>query len=263
MSSREDNAYNPEPSALNESDSKPFDAEAGEPDVFTTTHWSQVVRAGQDDPAVATAAMGQLYQVYRLPIYNFICREFHCNHQDAEDLTQGFFEHLIERATVKRADRHIGRFRNFLLGALKNFRSNARDRVLAEKRGGKCMILSLDETDAPEAPGQEPPVADKAFNQDWASALVKQAREQLKEKYDKEKKSLLFATMEPALLREDAIEFYAQWASELEMSPEAAKVAFHRLRRRFGKALRHGVAQTVSNPEDAREELRCLLAALA
>ena len=164
----------------------------------------------------------KLYRIYREPIYNFICRQYHCNHPEAEDLTQGFFEHLIEKATVRRADRDIGKFRTFLLGALKYFRANERDRILAGKRGGKCQIISLDETDAPQVHGHEPPVAvvaDKAFNQDWAFALVKQAREQLKEKYVKEEKSLLFATMEPALLREDAKDLYAQWAAALEIEP--------------------------------------------
>ena len=154
----------PEDSASNPG---PADAEAPRPGAFTTTHWSQVMRAGQDDPAAAGAAMGQLYQVYRLPIYNFICRQYHCNHQDAEDLTQGFFEHLIKKATVKRADRDIGKFRSFLLGALNHFRANERDRILTEKRGGKCQMISLDDTGAPEMRGQEPPVpltADKEFN---------------------------------------------------------------------------------------------------
>jgi RNA polymerase sigma-70 factor (ECF subfamily) len=181
-------------------------------------------------------------------------------------LTQGFFEHLIKRATVKRADRDLGKFRNFLLGALNHFRANERDRILTEKRGGKCKIISLDDTSAPEMRGQEPPVpvaADKEFNRDWAFALVKQAREQLKDKYIKEDKALLFATMEPALLREDTGDLYAKWAASLKMSEEAAQVAFHRLRRRFGKALRHEVAQTINDSADAKEELRYLLAAIA
>jgi DNA-directed RNA polymerase specialized sigma24 family protein len=240
-------------------------AEADKPNAFSTTHWSQVTMAGQKDSAVAGAAMETLYKVYRLPIYNFICRQYGCNHHDAEDLTQGFFAHLVQKATVKRADRNIGRFRNFLLGALSHFRANERDRTLAEKRGGKCQIISLDETDAPQVGGYETPVpllADKAFNQDWACALVQQAREQLKGKYIREGKAPLFAAMEPALLREDAKDLYAHWAATLEMSQEAAEVAFHRLRRRFGKALCHEVAQTVSNAADAKEELRCLLAAI-
>lgn len=253
----------PEDSASNPG---PADAEAPRPGAFTTTHWSQVMRAGQDDPAAAGAAMGQLYQVYRLPIYNFICRQDHCNHQDAEDLTQGFFEHLIKKATVKRADRDIGKFRSFLLGALNHFRANERDRILTEKRGGKCQMISLDDTGAPEMRGQEPPVpltADKEFNRDWAFALVKQAREQLKDKYTREDKAGLFATMEPALLRADTKDLHTKWAATLKMSEEAAEVAFHRLRRRFGKALRHEVEQTVSNPADTNEELRHLLAAIA
>jgi RNA polymerase sigma-70 factor (ECF subfamily) len=223
------------------------------------------MRAGQDDPAAADAAMGQLYQVYRLPIYNFICRQYRCTRQDAEDLTQGFFEHLIEKATVKRADREIGKFRNFLLGALKHFRANERDRILAEKRGGKCKIVSLDGTGAPEMSGQEAPVpvaADKEFNRDWAFALVKQAREQLKDKYTNEGKALLFATMEPAILREDTRDLYANWADILKVSEEATAVAFHRLRRRFGEALRQEVARTVNDSGDVKEELRYLLAAM-
>jgi DNA-directed RNA polymerase specialized sigma24 family protein len=194
-------------------------AEADKPGAFSTTHWSQVTMAGQKDPAVAGAAMEKLYTVYRLPIYNFICRQYGCNHHDAEDLTQGFFEHLVQKATVKRADRDIGKFRNFLLGALNHFRSNERDRALAEKRGGKCQLISLDETDAPQVGGREAPVpllADKTFNQAWACALVQQAREQLKEKYHKAGKAPLFAALEPALLREDAKDLYAHWAASLE-----------------------------------------------
>jgi DNA-directed RNA polymerase specialized sigma24 family protein len=250
----------------NASGSEPPDAEAAEPNVFTTTHWSLVLKAGQDDPAVAGAAMEKLYRVYRLPVYNFLCRHYRCDHHEAEDLTQGFFEHIIQKATVKRANRALGKFRSFLLGALKNFRANERDRILTEKRGGQCLTVSLDETDAPQVGAQELPpslLADKAFNQDWACALVGQAREQLKEKYIKEKKSLLFATMEPALLRDDAKELYAKWAAALKMSHEAVVVAFHRLRRRFGKALRHEVAQTVSNAAEAQEEIRHLLKAMA
>ncbi|MGD1085247.1 MAG: sigma-70 family RNA polymerase sigma factor [Verrucomicrobiota bacterium] len=250
----------------NPSGLEPSDGQAARPGAFTTTHWSQVLKAGQEDPAAARAALEYLYQVYRLPIYNFICRHYHCKHHDAEDLTQGFFAHLVEKATVRRADQDKGKFRTFLLGALGHFRANERDRILAEKRGGKCQTLSLDETNAPQVGGREPPVplaADKAFNQDWAFALVQKAREQLEEKYVKEGKSALFAAMEPALLREDAKDLRAQWAVELEMSQEAAEVAFHRLRRRFGRALRHEVAQTVSNPADAEEELRHLLAAIA
>ena len=248
------------------SDSERSDAGEAKQGSFTTTHWSQVMKAGEDDSAVAKPAMEYLCQVYRLPIYNFICRQYHCNHHDAEDLTQGFFAHLVEKATVRRADRDLGKFRTFLLAALKYFRANERDRILAAKRGGKCQIISLDETNAPQVGGYEPPVplaADKAFNQDWAFALVKRAREQLEEKYLKEEKALLFETMEPALLREDAKALCAQWAVALEMSQEAAEVAFHRLRRRFGRALRREVAQTVSNPADATEELRHLLAAIA
>jgi RNA polymerase sigma-70 factor (ECF subfamily) len=210
--------------------------------------------------------MGDLYQVYKLPIYNFICRKYRCNHHDAEDLMHGFFAHLVEKATMKRADRDLGQFRSFLLGSLNKFRANARDYALAGKRGGQYQFTSLDEPDAPQVGGQGPAVpllADKAFNRDWAFALVGQAREQLKKKYIKEEKGLLFATMEPALLRDDAKNLYAEWAVTLKMTQEAVAVAFHRLRRRFGKALRHEVAQTVTNPEDAKEELRCLFAAMS
>jgi RNA polymerase sigma-70 factor (ECF subfamily) len=236
------------------------------PSDFYTTVWVNVMKAGQDDPVLAKAGMEYLYQVYKRPIHKFVCRQYHCNDHEAEELTQGFFTHLIEKATVKRANRDKGKFRNFLLGALKLYRAGERDRMLAEKRGGKCQFTFLDETDAPQISGHEAPVpwlADKEFNRDWALALIERAREQYRAKYIKEGKSVLFSTMEPAVLREDVKDLYAQWAASLEMSQEAVEVAFHRLRRRFGAALRHEVAQTVSNQEDIEEELRGLIEAIA
>jgi RNA polymerase sigma-70 factor (ECF subfamily) len=247
-------------------DSEQSGAQAAGASAFTTTCWSRVMKAGRDDPAEAKAGMEYLYQVYKRPIQRFICRKCHCKDHEAEDLTQGFFEHLIKKAMVKKADRDIGKFRNFLLGSLQFFCANEWDRVLAKKRGGHCQTISLDEMDAPQVLGSDTPVplaADKAFNQDWASTLIGRARKQLKEEYIKNENELLYMTMEPALLCENAIGLFAQWGATLQRNPKTVQVEYHRMRRRFGEILRHEIKETVADPADVEEELRGLIAAIA
>jgi RNA polymerase sigma-70 factor (ECF subfamily) len=233
--------------------------------VFSTTHWSVVLGAGQTDLAAATAALERLCRTYWYPIYAFIRRRGSDPHE-AEDLTQSFFAFLLEKESLKKVDRRKGRFRTFLLAALMNFLANEWDKRQTLKRGGQSQIVSLDETVAEELycrEAVESVTPETLFERRWAWALVEQVLARLKEEYAAANKDRLFASLEPALTREVAPGTLVQFAAELGMSEGAVKVALHRLRRRFGELLRSEIAHTVASPEEIDDEIRHLFAAIS
>ena len=109
---------------------------------FATTHWSLVVSAGRPDDPAAQQALSELCQTYWYPLYAYVRRRVP-NVQDAQDLTQAFFSYLLEKRTIARADRTRGRFRAFLLTALKHFLLNESEKARAEKRGGGQVMGTL------------------------------------------------------------------------------------------------------------------------
>jgi RNA polymerase sigma factor (sigma-70 family) len=213
--------------------------------------------------AEARAALEELYRLYCYPVYAFIRRRGH-DRQDAQDLTQDFFIHLLEKGTLGRADPERGRFRSFLLGALDHFLAHAAERTRAAKRGGGCRWVFLDD-DAAEDHYQlaapEGITAEKVFDARWAAALVEAAFARLRGELESEGNGHLFETLKGFLLeREDAS--YQQVADALSLGLGALKTTIHRLRGRYRALLREEVARTVTTPAEVAEELRYLLAAL-
>src|ERR1043166_5797143 len=232
---------------------------------FNTTHWSVVLAAGKDDFAASALALEQLCRTYQYPIYAFIRWHQGADHHAAQDLTQGFFAHVLAGEVLKKAAREKGRFRNFLLAILTKYLNSERAREHTLKRGGKCQIVSLDEAEAQEFYGHEPAqaaVPAALFDRRWALALVNRALLRLKTEYLEQSNGAVFETLEPALTKETKGQ-YEGWAAQLGMKTGAVKVAVSRLRRRFGDILRSEVAQTASSPAEIEEELRHLLAAIA
>jgi DNA-directed RNA polymerase specialized sigma24 family protein len=121
-----------------------LDSAAGGRPNFRTTQWGLVIAASAEGAEEARAALEELYRLYCRPVYSFIRCRGH-NRQDAQDLTQDFFVHLLEKGTLGRADSQRGRFRSFLLGALDHFLAHAAARSRARKRGGGCQWISLDD----------------------------------------------------------------------------------------------------------------------
>ena len=239
--------------------------EEGRAGAFSATHWSVVLEAGQTDLARATAALERLCRNYWHPIYAFIRRRGSDRH-DAEDLTQAFFEFLLEKETLKKVDRRKGKFRTFLLAALTNFLANEWDKRQTLKRGGQRQIISLDEAAAEGLYLREPVESltpERLFERRWASALIEQVLARLKQEYAAGGKAKLFTKLEPALTGEVAAGAFAEWAAALGMTEGAVKVALHRLRRRFGEVLRSEIAHTVSSPEEINDEIRQLFAAIS
>jgi DNA-directed RNA polymerase specialized sigma24 family protein len=222
-----------------------------------------VAAASAEGAAEARAALEELYRLYCYPVYAFIRRRGY-SRQDAQDLTQDFFVHLLEKGTLARADPQRGRFRSFLLGALGHFLANADERASAGKRGGGCRWVFLDDDSAEDRYQLAAPeglTAEKLFEARWAAALVEATLARLRGELESEGKGDFFEKLQGFLLgREEAS--YQQVANALNLSLGALKTAIHRMRGRYRALLREEVARTVAAPAEVDEELRYLRAAL-
>jgi RNA polymerase sigma-70 factor (ECF subfamily) len=238
---------------------------AGGPAGFATTHWSQVLAAGDDSSPQAAAALAQLCQTYWYPLYAFVRRQGF-DTEAAQDLTQEFFARLLDKNFIANASQEKGRFRSFLLVALKRFLINEWERSRAQKRGGGQAVLSLDTELAEVRYGLEPVdemTADRIFERRWALALLEEVLEALRCEYDAAGKVALFDALKIFLYGEKSAESQAAIAARFEMTEGAVRAAVHRLRGRYRDRLREFVGRTVANPSEIEPELRHLLAVLS
>lgn len=232
---------------------------------FATTRWSIVLCAGRTDAAGAAEALARLCQTYWYPLYAQVRRRGHGAH-DAQDLTQGFFARLIAEGTIARADPERGRFRSFVLTALKHYLTDEWEKARALKRGGLRQAISFDAEAAEqrfhaESADESPP--DKAFDRQWAVVLLGEVLARLEQECRDAGKARHFAVLKRALVGARGAQPYVQLAAELGMSEGAVKVAVHRLRRRYRELLEAEIAQTVASPAEAAAELNHLFQALA
>src|ERR1051325_5421767 len=231
---------------------------------FVTTHWSVVVSAGRNDTPRARQALERLCQAYWYPLYAYVRRRGHSAH-DAQDLTQAFFTRLLEGEALAAADPARGRFRSFILTAMNHFLTQEWEKARTQKRGGGKEVLSLDLAAAESRYDLEPATAetpDKEFDRKWALALLEQVMDRLEEEYRHEGKAALFDGLKRTLAGTREAQPYRDLAAELGMSEGAVKVAVHRLRKRYRELLQAEIANTVTTPEEAKEEMRHLLSAL-
>ena len=234
------------------------------PQWFATTHWSVVLAAGQSDSPQAASALEKLCRVYWLPIYSYVRQRGKPPH-DALDLTQGFFALLLERNDFATANPDRGRFRSFLLTALNHFLANQHDRVMAAKRGGGNIPISLDD-DTVEQRYQLEPVTDlspdKIYERRWALAVMEQAINALSAEFADSDKSRHFELLKQFLTEEAAPGEYGPIGRELGLTEGAVAVNVHRLRQRYRELVRLEVAQTVASPLEIEDEMRHLLSLL-
>jgi len=236
----------------------------GRSPAFTNTHWSVVMAAQDTDPQRALAALEELCRRYWYPLYAFVRRWPH-SHEDAEDLTQAFFERLLGKGKLNQVDRSEGRFRTFLLTDLKHFLCDDGDRQQAVKRGGGSRPVSWDAMEADERYQNEPLYSltpEEFFDRKWAVTVIEQVLLRLRQEYKAKGRLELFQQLEPYLTGEVSPGFYDQAAARLEMKPGALKVALSRLRGRRRQLLRSEVADTVTQPQEVEEEIRYLLSLL-
>jgi len=229
---------------------------------FPATHWSVVLAASQTAEPQAAAALDQLCRAYWYPLYVYVRSSGH-THENAQDLTQEFFARLLAKHYLSAVHPERGRFRWFLLSAVKRFLINEQERASAAKRGGTSPHIPFDGEKAEEryrldAADQSTP--DKLFDRAWATNLIQTTYQRLEEEYALEGKMRLFERLRVFLSGDRADLTCAEAGAELGMTEGAVKVAVHRLRRRYRDLLREQVAQTVHSAADLEEELRNLRA---
>jgi RNA polymerase sigma-70 factor (ECF subfamily) len=232
---------------------------------FATTHWTVVLAAGQSPSPEADAALETLCQVYWYPLYSYVRRQGNSPH-DAQDLTQGFFAHFLDKNYFRLADPQKGKFRSFLLVALKRFLVNEFEQSNATKRGGGRVHIELDEAAAEELYRLDVCAEsdlDKLFDRSWAFTVLEQAQSRLKQEYAREGKAERFAHLAQFLPGAQAEATYSQVAERLGVAEGTIKSDMHRLRQRFGQLLRAEIVHTVSDPKEIDEEIRHLINAIS
>ena len=230
-------------------------------DWFATTHWSVVLAAGQSDSAEALGALERLCRAYWYPLYVYVRRQGYST-EDAQDLTQGFFQKLLRKDYLTKTDPDKGRFRAFLIASLKHYLADQRDWERAAKRGGGRAVLSLDAEEAEDRYRLEPVdsmTPERLYERRWALTSLEQARRRLREEFVAAGKIDLYDYLKAVESGDGQPASYAVAGRRLGLSEGAIKSAALRLRRRYGELLRQEISQTVARVSDIDEEIRYLL----
>jgi len=230
---------------------------------FASTQWSIVLTA-REDSAGGRAALEQLCTAYRLPIYGYLRRRGYAP-ADAEDLTQSFFAYLLDGDFLERPDPAKGRFRGYLVGALRHFLSSHFERVGAQKRGGGAQFIDWTALDAErEFAAADQPQLDpsEAYEKTWALTLLSRALHQLEQEQAAAGKTRQFVMLQPFLSATPTRGDYETAATALGTSRTNVAVWVHRLNHRYAELVKLEVASTVRSPDDIPSEMQHLLQAL-
>lgn len=235
---------------------------------FNTTHWSIVASSRDDDSEVRNTSLGELYQSYWYPLFAYLRRKGH-SPEAAADYVQGFFVELIDKDFLESVAPEKGRFRWFMMSAVKRFVSKQKEKQNAQIRGGGNAIFSLNIDDAEQRYSREPAdgwTPEKLFDRRWALEVLSQALKQLREAHEVGGKLELYEALQSTLAGESLTNDRSQQiGQQLGMSAVAVKVAAHRLKDKYRKTLTEIVSQTLTEPNDSAsvdEELDMLLQAL-
>lgn len=242
-------------------DKQPAPAADAQSSIFPATPWSQLMRLRGDDES-AQRALANVCKLYWYPVYAYIRGRGHSPH-DAEDLAQGFFLEIIRREDLVSVDQRDGKLRNFLLASMKNFMANSFRDSQRQKRGGGREMVSLDVEWAEGRLQNElsHPAADpeREFEQRWAITLLEHVLKELESEYAKAGKQDVFAVLGGFLSFSAAPPSYEHAAQSLGITEQNARVAVHRLRKRYRDLLQKHIEATVDTPDEADAELDHLL----
>lgn len=228
------------------------------PTLFLTTRWTLVGKAVAAGDTEARKALDDLFRIYWKPLYRYV-RRTGKSAEDAEDLVQGFFGLLVAGDGLRLADRERGRFRGFLLAAMKNFMASEWRREHRQKRGGFSPLLSLDWQDAEtglKLEVEDTRSPDRLFDREWAIALLEKVLDDL------EREEPEFARWKPYLGMSRERLPGAEMAEQFGMSEGALRVAVHRVRKRYRERVRGEIAGTLTDSAMVDEEMRALFSAL-
>ena len=229
---------------------------------FMTTRWSEVL-AARGNSAQAKHSLRELCDHYYQPVFAFINTYTH-HDQNARDWTHAFFAKLLEGHSLATLSQARGRFRSYLLGAVKHFLADEREKITALKRGGTTTHISLDaewSLDGALATKSMPP--DAFFDRQWAVAILDQSLQQLEDELTNQVDSDSFAKLRPWLSGDPTELSQAAVGAQLGLTSAAVKVLIHRIRKKFRAIVKARIAVTVDFPEDVDSELVYLIQALA
>ena len=227
---------------------------------FQTTRWTRVCLA-KAESAEGRLALGELCAAYYEPVVAYLGSILR-DGDAARDMGHAFFAEVLAGGKIHHADAQKGRFRHYLLGAVKHFVAHEREAARRLRRGGTAVIESLDDAQAAEISDTRECSPEAAFDRQWAITLIGRAVDALRTESIVNGKSLLFEKLQPTLLGEAEHGELAATAAELGMTEGAMKVAAHRLRQRFRQCVKNEVANTLTEPSALDEEMRALFAAL-
>jgi RNA polymerase sigma-70 factor (ECF subfamily) len=235
------------------------------PATFVTTRWTQVLNARGESPE-AQLALGQLCEAYWMPVFKFI-RQSNYPEDITRDLTQEFFAQILKQNGLRQVEQGRGRFRSYLLGAVKHFLADQQDRARAAKRGGGATHLPLEvgtyTTTSLQITDPGSPLPDAFFDREWALNVIDRALKTLATEFRAADKSSYFETLNAWLVGDAGSLSQSDAARSLGLSEGAVKVAIHRLRKRFRDLVKEEIAGTLDKAVNVQEELRYLLEALA
>jgi len=224
-----------------------------------------VVAAGQQRSPEAARALEELCRTYWFPLYAYTRRRGYTR-EDAEDFTQAFFTRLLEKNSFADLNSEKGKFRAFLLASLKHFLANEYDKTRAQKRGGGTVPLSLDWQSADnkfQIAAENEPSPDKAFDREWALALLARVIDRLQAECAAEGRAKLFDQLKTFLTAGHGESAQRAAANALGMEEGAVRVAVHRMRKRYRQLLRDEIANTLADATMVDEEMRALFGAFS
>jgi RNA polymerase sigma-70 factor (ECF subfamily) len=231
---------------------------------FPETHWSAVLTAGNEESPKALAALERICQNYWFPLYAFLRRKGYA-YAEAQDMTQQFLVQLMEKNSIRLAQRERGKFRSFLLTSLNHFLTDEWRRQTAQKRGGG-QVVSLSGFSDAETRFQSEPYhevsPDHIFDKAWALTLLEKTMARLRQVWEEDGKQALFDRLKGYILAAAQSPPYRELAAECQMTEGALKMTICRLRRFFREVLCDEIAQTVERPEEIEEEIQYFIKVL-
>jgi RNA polymerase sigma factor (sigma-70 family) len=237
-------------------------------ETFATTHWTQVLSA-RGESTEARSALAELCEAYYLPVVAFL-RGDGRSPDEARELAHEFFARILDRQGFTGADPERGRFRSYLLGAVKHFVQTVRERDGRQKRGGSIEHVSLSDAGGAEGSAETTPewdVADgrnlspdHAFDRQWGLTVLNRALHELEQEWVNTGRAAEFEVLKPWLTGENAPYSQAEAGVQLGMSEGAIKVAVHRLRKRFREGVKREIGSTLHASAELADELRHLIA---
>jgi DNA-directed RNA polymerase specialized sigma24 family protein len=243
---------------------KSSDSAADRDRQFMTTRWSLVLVAGRRSSPDSRQALEALCHAYWYPLYAYVRRRV-ADVNEAQDLTQAFFAELLAKNYVGAADVERGRFRAFLLTALKHFLSKEWEKAMAQKRGGQKVVIPLDFETVNSRAIVQPAAgltAEQIYDREWAIALLDRTMQRLETEFAEEGKQGQFEALKGLLIGQAEGTTYSDCAAKLGLTEAAVKMRAHRMRRRYRELLRAEIGETVSGPDEIDDEISKLFATL-